>query len=128
MNTQETKSVKTWGGFNVIIFKINLNPLSWNNRNSYNKTYKPSRLTSYCYSKTYWHDHVQTPRSRTPSFLNSPASRSTPACVSLSFNGNNWIDYQGVDNISSLKTLSLCKEKLFTDLIRYLHKQQYKQY
>ena len=27
MITQETKLVKTWGGFNVTILKINLNPL-----------------------------------------------------------------------------------------------------
>ena len=49
MITQETKLVKTWGGFNLAILKVNLNPLSWKNRNSYNKTYKPPRSTSYCY-------------------------------------------------------------------------------
>ena len=49
MITQETKPVKTWGGFNLIILKVNLNPLSWKNRSSYNKTYKASRSTSYCY-------------------------------------------------------------------------------
>ena len=27
MITQETKSVKTWGGFNLAILKVNLNPL-----------------------------------------------------------------------------------------------------
>ena len=79
-------------------------------------------------SRTYWHDHVQAPRPPTPSFLDSPPDTSTPACVSLSFNGSNWIDYQGVDNISSLKTLSLCKGKLLTDLTRDLHKQQYEQH
>ena len=46
MITQETKSVKTWGGFNLAIFKVNLNPLSLKNRSSYNKTYKPSRASS----------------------------------------------------------------------------------
>ena len=79
-------------------------------------------------SRTYWHDHMQGPRPRTPSFLDSPASTSTPACVSLSFNGSNWIDHQGVDNISSLKTLSLCKGKLLIDITRDLHKQQYEQH
>ena len=28
MITQETKSVKTWGGFDLAILKVNLNPLS----------------------------------------------------------------------------------------------------
>ena len=49
MITQETKSVKTWGGFNLTILKVNLNPLFWKNQSSYNKTYKPPRSTSYCY-------------------------------------------------------------------------------
>ena len=51
MITQETKPIKTWGGFNLAILKVNLNlnPLSWKNRSSYTKTYKPPRLTSYCY-------------------------------------------------------------------------------
>ena len=49
MITQETKLVKTWGGFNLDILKVKLNPLSWKNRSSYNKTYKPPRSTSYCY-------------------------------------------------------------------------------
>ena len=79
-------------------------------------------------SKTYWHDHVQALRPRTPSFLESPASTSTPACVSLSFNGNNWIDHQGVDNFSSLKTLSFCEGKLLKDLTRDSRKQQYEQH
>ena len=49
MITQETKPVKTWGRFNLAILKVNLNPLSWKNRSSYNKTYKPPCLTSYYY-------------------------------------------------------------------------------
>ena len=28
MITQETKPVKTWGGFDLAILKVNLNPLS----------------------------------------------------------------------------------------------------
>ena len=49
MITQETKPVKTWEWFNLTILKVNLNPLSWKNRNSYNKTYKLPRSTSYYY-------------------------------------------------------------------------------
>ena len=48
MITQETKSVKTWGGFNLSILKVK-SKSTRKNRSSYNKTYKPSRLTSYCY-------------------------------------------------------------------------------
>ena len=40
MITQETKPVKTCGGFNLVILKVNLNPLSLKNRSSYNKNYK----------------------------------------------------------------------------------------
>ena len=78
-------------------------------------------------SRTYWHDHVQSPNPRTLSFLDSPLDTSTPACVSLNFNISNWIDHQGVDNFSSLKTLSLCKGKLLKDLIRDSHKSEYEQ-
>ena len=49
MITQKTKLVKTWRGFNLTILKVNLNPLSWKNRSSYNKTYNPPRSTSYYY-------------------------------------------------------------------------------
>ena len=49
MITQETKPVNTWGEFNLAILKVNLNLLSWKNRSSYNKTYKPPRSTSYYY-------------------------------------------------------------------------------
>ena len=34
MITQETKPVKTWGGFDLAILKVNLNPLSSKNRSS----------------------------------------------------------------------------------------------
>ena len=70
---------------------------------------------------------MQAPNQQTPPFLDSPPDTSTPACVSLGFNGSNWIDYQGVDNISSLKTLSLCKGKLLKDLTRDSQKSQYEQ-
>ena len=79
-------------------------------------------------SRTYWHDHVQAPNPRTPSFLDSPLDTSTHTCVSLDFNGSNWIDHQGEENFSSLKTLNLCEGKLLKDVTRYSHKQQYEQH
>ena len=48
MITQETKRVKTWGGFNLAILKVKRKSTK-KNRSSYNKTYKPPRSTSYCY-------------------------------------------------------------------------------
>ena len=48
MITQETKPVKTWGGFNLAILKVK-RKYTRKNRSSYNKTYKPPRLTFYCY-------------------------------------------------------------------------------
>ena len=74
-------------------------------------------------SRTYWHDHVQAPNPRTSSFLDSPLDTSTHAYDSLGFNGGNWIDHQGVENFSSLKTLNLCEGKLLKDLTRDSHKQ-----
>ena len=78
-------------------------------------------------SRTYWHDHVQTLNPWTPSFLDLPPDTSTPACVSLGFNGSNWIDHQGVENLFFLKILSLCERKLLKDLTRDSHKPQYEQ-
>ena len=48
MITQETKLVKTWGGFNLAILKVKRKSTK-KNQSSYNKTYKPPRSTSYCY-------------------------------------------------------------------------------
>ena len=48
MITQETKQVKTWGGFNLTILKVK-NKSTRKNRSSYNKTYKRPRSTFYCY-------------------------------------------------------------------------------
>ena len=48
MIPQETKPVKTWGGFNLAILKVKSKSIR-KNRSSYNKTYKPPRLTFYCY-------------------------------------------------------------------------------
>ena len=79
-------------------------------------------------NKTYWHDHVQAPNPRTPSFLDSSPDTSTPAYVSLGFNGSNWINHHGVENFFFLKTLSLCEGKLLKDLTRNSHKLQYEQH
>ena len=69
-------------------------------------------------SRTYWHDHVQAPNPRTEStILDSPPNTSTPAYVSLSFNGSNWIDHQGVEIFFSLKALSLYEGKLLSQEI-----------
>ena len=48
MITQETKPVKTWRGFDLVILKVK-SKSTRKNRSSYNKTYKPPRLTSYYY-------------------------------------------------------------------------------
>ena len=79
-------------------------------------------------NRTYWHDHVQVPNPRTPSFLDSPPNTSAHACVSLGFNGSNWIDHQGVEIFFSLKALSFCEGKLLKDLTRDSHKPQYEQH
>ena len=105
MITQETKLVKTWGGFNLTILKVNLNPLSWKNRSSYKKTYKPPRSTSYCYPLVELTD-TTTCKLRIHGLLLSWIHHQIQAhqlVFSLSSNGNNWVDHQGVDKISSLK-------------------------
>ena len=130
MITQETKPVKTWGGFNLAILKINLNPLSWKNRSSYNKTYKPPHSTSYCYLPVELTD-TTTCKLRIHGLLLSwilHQIQAHPLVFSLSFNGSNWNDHQSVENFFSLKTLSLCVRKLLKDLIRDSHKSQYEQH
>ena len=71
---------------------------------------------------------MQAPNPQTPSLLDSPPNTSTPTYVSLTFNGSNWIDHQGVEILFSLKTLSLCEGKLLKDLTRDSHKPQYEQH
>ena len=130
MITQETKPVKTWGEFNLTILKVNLNPLSWKNRSSYNKTYKPLRSTSYYYPPVELIDRT-TCKLRIHRLLLSwilHQIQAHPLVFSLSFNGSNWIDHQGVENFFSLKTLSLCEGKLLKDLTRDSHKSQYEQH
>ena len=126
MITQEIKPVKTWERFNLAILKVNLNPLSWKNRSSYNKTYKPPRLTSYCYPLVEFTD-MTTCKVRIHGLLLSwilHQIQAHPLVLSLSFNGSNWIDHR---KFFSLKTLSLCEGKLLKDLTRDSHKPQYEQ-
>ena len=70
---------------------------------------------------------MQASRPRTPFFLDSPATTSTPACVSLSSLVQPLNDHQVLERISFLIILNLCKRKLLTDLTKDLHKQQYEQ-
>ena len=74
--------------------------------------------------ETYWHDHVQAPRPRTPSFLDSPTSTSTPTCVSLSSLVQQLNDHQALNEISFLIILSMCEGNHLLDLTRDSHTQQ----
>ena len=130
MITKKTKPVKTWGGFNLTILKVNLNPLSWKNRSSYNKTYKPPCSTSYCYPPVELTDttmcNLRLHRLLLSWILHQIQAH--PLVFSLNFNGSNWNDHQGVENFFSLKTLSLCGGKLLKDLTRDSQKRQYEQH
>ena len=102
MIIQETKLVKTWRGFNLTILKVNLNPLSRKNRSSYNKTYKPLCSTSYCYPPVELID-MTTCKLRIHRLLLSwilHQIQAHPLVFSLSFNGSNWNDHQGVEKFS----------------------------
>ena len=102
MITQETKPVKTWGGFNLAILNVNLNPLSSKNRSSYNKTYKPLHSTSYCSPPVELTD-TTTCKLRIHGLLLSwilHQIQAHPLVFSLIFNGNNWNDHQGVEKSS----------------------------
>ena len=112
MITQETKPVKTWGGFNLAILKVNLSSLSWKNRNSSNKTYKHPRSTSYCYSPVEPTD-TTTCKLQIHGLLLSwilHQIQAHPLVFSLNFNGNNWNDHQGVEKSSSWKPEVYVKE------------------
>ena len=129
MITQETKSVKTWGRFNLAILKVNLNPLSWKNWSSYSKTYKPPHSTSYYYPLVELTD-TTTCKLRIHGLLLSwklHQIQAHPLVFFLSFNGSNWNDHQGVENFFSLKTLSLCEGKLLKNLTKDSHKPQSEQ-
>ena len=122
MITQETKPVKIWGGFNLVILKVNLNPLSWKNRSSYNKTYKPPRSTSYCYPPVELTDTTMC-KLQIHGLLLSwilHQIQAHPLVFSLSFHGSIWNYHQGVENFFSLKTLSVLKGFGFLIYSRYI--------
>ena len=105
MITQETKPVKTWGGFNLAILKVNLNPLSWKNQNLYNKTYKPPRSTSYYYPPVELTD-TTTCKLQIHKLIISwilHQIQAHPHVFSLNFNGSNWNDHQVVEKSSPWK-------------------------
>ena len=70
---------------------------------------------------------MQAPRPRTPSFLDSPASTSTPACVSLNSLVQQLNDHQALNEISFLIILSMCEGNHLSDVARYSHTQQIEQ-
>ena len=67
---------------------------------------------------------MQTLRPRTPSFLDSPANTSTPACVSLSSLMQQLNDHQALNEISFLIILSMCEGNHLSALTRDSHTQQ----
>ena len=67
------------------------------------------------------------PSSRTHSFLDSPASTSTPTCVSLSFLVQQLNGHQALNEISFLIILSMCEDNHLLDLTRDSHTQQIEQ-
>ena len=90
MITQETKPVKTWGGFNLAILKVK-SKSTRKNRSSYNKTYKPPRSTSYYYQLVELTD-MTTCKLRIHGLLLSwihHQLQAHPLVFSLSFNGSN---------------------------------------
>ena len=101
MITQETKPVKTWGDFNLTILKVK-SKSTRKNRSSYNKTYNPPRSTSYCYQAVELTNTI-TCNLRIHGFFLSwihHQIQAHPLVFSLSFNGSNRVDYQGVDKSS----------------------------
>ena len=129
MITEETKPVKTWGGFNLAILKVNLNPLSRKNWSSYNKTYKSPHSTSYCYPPVELTD-TTTCKLRIHELLlslDSPPNTSIPACVFFKLQWQQLEWSSRYRKFFSLKTLSLCEGNLLKDLTRDSHKPQYEQ-
>ena len=86
-------------------------------------------LTSYCYleQETYHYDHVTALRPQTPSFLDSLASTSTLACVSLSSLVQQLNDHQALNEIYFLIIRSMGEGNQLSDLTRDSHTQQIEQ-
>ena len=126
MITQETKPVKTWGGFKLTILKVNLNPL-WKNQ-SCSTGLRP--LTSYYYPPviTYWHEPLASSKTTDSFFLGfSSKYKHTRLCF-FKFLWQQLNDHQVLERISFLIIQNLCKGKLLTDFTRDLHKQKYEQH
>ena len=70
---------------------------------------------------------MQVPRPRTPSFLDSLANTSTPACVSLNSLVQQLNDHQVINEISFLIILSMCEGNCLSNLTEDLHTQQVEQ-
>ena len=70
---------------------------------------------------------MQALRPQTPSFLDYPASTSTPACVSLNSLEQQLNDHQALNEISFLIILSMCEGNHLSDLTRDSHLQQIEQ-
>ena len=68
------------------------------------------------------------PRPRTPFFLDSPASTSTPTCVPLSSLVQQLNDHQALNEISFLIILSMCEGNHLLDLTRDSHTEQIEQH
>ena len=101
MITQETKPIKTWGGFNLATLKVK-SKSTIKNRSSYNKTYKPQCSTSYCYPPVEL-TNTTTCKLQIHRLLLSwilHQIQAHPLVFSLSFNGSNWNDHQGVEKSS----------------------------
>ena len=75
-------------------------------------------------SRTYWHDHMQAPRPWTSSFLDSPASTSTPTCVSLRFYCNNWMIIKFLNQILLLDNPKYVWRQILLDLTKDSHIQR----
>ena len=71
---------------------------------------------------------MQAPRPRTPSFLDSPTSISTPACVSLRSLVQQLNDHQALNEISFLIILSMCEGNRLSNLTEDSHTQQVEQH
>ena len=109
MITQETKPIKIWGGFNLAILKVNLNPLM-----KELKFYNRTQTTNILLLPTSRNLLTQ-PRASfetTDSFLGfSNKYKHTRLCF-FKFLWQQLNDHQVLERISFLIILSLCKGKL----------------
>ena len=107
MITQEITSIKTWGEFNLTILKVNLNTLLKNQ--SFTITTQTTNILLLPTSRNL----LTRPRASSETidsfFLDSSATTSTPAHVSLSSLVQQLNDHQVLNEISFLIILSMCK-------------------